>query len=137
MRKRLMIIAFVGLALLLLVEPALAAGSAGRTVLAAQKSAQPQKYVISFTGTIQSIDSANKRFSVAIQMTNYPYIAKRGDTEWVYTTGSTVYYIWSSSKTRTRGYFSSLQVGQRVSINAAATTTMITARRVEVNKPRY
>ena len=136
MRKKLTVLAFVGLALLLLVEPALAAGTAGRTVLAEQRKVQPQTHIISFTGKIVSVDSVSKRISVSIQMTNNPYIAKRGDTEWVYTTTSTIYYLWSG-KLRTRAYFSSLKVGQLVSINAAATTTRITASRVEVNKPRY
>lgn len=136
MRKKLTVVAFVGLALMLLVEPALAAGAAGRSVLAEQRNVQTQKHIISFTGTVASVDSVSKRLSVTIQMTNYPYIAKRGDTEWVYTTTSTIYYVWSGDL-RTRATFSSLKVGQRVSINAVATTTRITATRVEVNKPRY
>ncbi len=136
MRKKLTVVAFVGLALMLLVEPALAAGAAGRSVLAEQRNVQTQKHIISFTGTVASVDSLSKRISVTIQMTNYPYIAKRGDTEWVYTTTSTIYYVWSGDL-RTQATFSSLKVGQRVSINAVATTTRITATRVEVNKPRY
>ena len=136
MRQKLTGIAFVVLALVLLVEPALAFGLGEGRVLAGPEKVQPQKHIISFTGTIASVDSVGKKIAVTIQMTNYPYIARRGDTEWVTTTSSTIFYVWSG-KLRTRATFSSLKAGQRVSVNATATTTQITASRVEVNKPRY
>jgi hypothetical protein len=55
---------------------------------------------------------------------------------WARTNTSTAYYLWSG-KTRQRAGFGDLDVGQRVSLNALATDTAITARRVEVNKLRY
>jgi hypothetical protein len=48
----------------------------------------------------------------------------------------TVYYVWTG-KSRRGAAFGDLGVGQKVSINALVTATAITARRVEVNKPRY
>jgi len=128
MKKTLTITAAVGLALALLV-------ATGECKSLAQGPAQPANHVISFTGTIVAIDSGSERIAVTIQMTNYPYLWKRGDTEWVDTTSRTLYYLWLGDL-RTPTTFAGLKVGQRVSINAIV-NTRITARRVEVNKPRY
>jgi len=129
MKTTLTIAAFVGLALMLL------AGSGGLTSLA-QGPVQPANHVISLTGRIAAIDSRSERIAVTIQMTNNPYMYQRGDTEWIDTTTSTLYYLWEGDL-RTAGTFADLKVGQRVSINASVSTTAITASRVEVDKPRY
>jgi len=129
MKKTLTIAAMVGLALVLL------AGMGGRASLAAAPS-QPPNHIISFTGTVAAVDRAGERIAVTIQMTNVPYVLKRGDTEWVGPPPSTLYYVWLGD-VRTPATFASLKVGQRVSINAVAGKTSITANRVEVDKPRY
>jgi hypothetical protein len=129
MKKMLTITAMVGLVLVLLV------GTGGRTSLA-QEPARPPNHIISFTGTIVAVDRGSERIAVTIQMTNYPYLWQRGDTEWVDTASNTLYYLWLGDL-RTPTTFAGLKVGQRVSINAVVNTTTITATRVEVNKPRY
>jgi hypothetical protein len=137
MSKTLTVLALVGLALVLVTGPTLAAGTGHGTVLAQQKVGPKTKpHVISFTGKITAINRASRSMSVYIQMTNTPFRVKRGTTQPVTVTSSTVYYLWDG-KTRTRWSFDRLAVGDKVSINALATSTSITARRVEVNKPRY
>jgi len=139
MRRFLTVLALVGMAFVLIAGPVLAAGSGRDSVVAQQKTVWPKYHIISFTGTITSIPAANK-FYVQIQITNNPYIAKRGTVELVTTTSSTVYVVWSGTTPTTLSSstgFSTLDVGDSVSINALATTSITTARRVEVNKPRY
>jgi hypothetical protein len=133
-RKKLTILTLVGLALVLVSSPVLAAGSSRDTYLAAKQGPKRKAHVISMTGTIQW--AGNGTISVTVQMTNKPFVVKRGQTVLVKTTSNTVYYFWSG-KNRRRASFGDLVGGQKVSINALVTTTAITARRVEVNKPRY
>ena len=135
MKKTSTIIALVGLALVLFAGNCLAAGTSGRASVAVDP-VQPPNHIISFTGTIQAIDSQDQSILVTIQMTNYPYIAKRGDTLWVETTDDTLYYVWLGDL-RTTATFADLQEGQSVSINADISTTALTASRIEVDKPRY
>jgi len=129
MKKTLTMAALVGLALVLM------AVSGGHASLAKGPTQIPN-HIISLTGTIAAVDSSRQRIAVTIQMTNNPYMYQRGDTEWVNTTSSTLYYVWLGD-VRTVSTFAALKVGQRVSINAVASSTTITASRVEVNKPRY
>lgn len=129
MKKTLTAVALIGLACALLI------GSGGQTALA-QEPVQPPNHIISFTGRIVAVDRGAERIAVTIQMTNNPYIGRRGDTEWVNVTPTTLYYVWLNDL-RTAGTFADLEVGQRVSINAVISTTTITANRVEVDKPRY
>jgi hypothetical protein len=131
-----MVLALVGLAFVLLAGPALAVGAGRDTVLAVKKVPRSQHQVISMTGRIETVDFSKKRIYVTVQMTNKPYLVKRGQTVWVDTTSTTVYYVWQN-KIRRRATFGSLIAGQKVSINARVATPTITARRVEVNKPRY
>jgi hypothetical protein len=139
-RKKRIVLALIGLACLLLAVPVLAAGAGRDAVLAVKKVPRSQHQVISMTGRIEAVDTANKRIYVTVQLTNKPHLVVRGKTVWVGTTSTTVYYVWKD-KIRRRATFGALAVGQKVSINArvakTATTTTITARRVEVNKPRY
>ncbi len=130
MNKTLTTITLVGLALVLL------AGSGARMTLA-QEPVQPPNHIISFTGTIsEDVDEDDEGIYVTIQMTNNPYIFMRGDTEWVETTDTTIYYVWEGD-VRKPATFADLEEGQLVSINAIVSTTAITASRVEVDKPRY
>ena len=138
MRKKLTVLVLVGLALVLLAGPALAAGS-GRTTYV--KKTDPyngrKPHVISLTGKV--LKSADNSIYVYIQMTNRPFISYRGDTEWI-TALSTITYITWEGKTRTIGLPDSgltYLVGKKVSINGRVADGKITARRVEVSKPRY
>lgn len=137
MRKTLTIVAFVTLALVLLTSPVLAVGS-GRSTVLAQTQTWPKYHIISFTGTAASWTTST--LTVNVQLTNKPYLLKRGSQVTVGTTSRTVYYIWDG-KTRTRKYSLSqlgLTVGTKVSINATVYSTgAITANRIEVYKPRY
>jgi hypothetical protein len=133
-RKKLMVLVMVGLAFVLLAGPVLAAGSGRDAHWAVKQGPKRKAHVISMTGTIQW--AGNGTISVTVQMTNKPFVVKRGQTVLVKTTSNTVYYFWSG-KNRRRASFGDLVGGQKVSINALVTTTAITARRVEVNKPRY
>jgi hypothetical protein len=129
MKKALTKKALVGLALVLLAS--FGAGSA-----LAQDPVRPPNHIISFTGTIVDIDAATARIEVTIQMTNNPYIGRRGDTVWVDTTAATLYYVWDGVS-RTATTFDYLQEFQKVSINAVVGETTITASRVEVDKRAY
>jgi hypothetical protein len=134
MVKKLTILALAALALALLAGPVLASSPRQGAIVAQQKVGPKTKpHVISFTGTVMDVGVG--RISVYIQMTNSPFIAKRGTTPWV-STGTAACYQWSG-KTKTRIACSAVAKGDRVSINALATSTSITARLVEVNKPRY
>jgi hypothetical protein len=135
MRKTLTVLTFVTLVLVLLASPVLAVGPSRGAPLAAT---WPKYHIISFTGTAASWTATT--LTVNVQLTNKPYIVKRGTQVTVSTTSRTVYYIWDG-KTRTRTYSLSglgLTTGAKVSINATVYSTgAITANRVEVYKPRY
>lgn len=135
-RKKLTVLTLVGLTFVLLAGSVLAVGPSRDTYLAAKQGPRRQAHVISMTGKITEIERSNKSISVAVQMTNKPFIVKRGQTVRVQTNSTTVFYVWTGKK-RQRVTFSTLVEGQKVSINALVATTAITARRVEVNKPRY
>jgi hypothetical protein len=122
-KKKLTVLAFVGLAFLLLAGPVLAGSSRGARV-------------ISMTGTIKSVDKVKERIYVTIQMTNKPYLVKRGQTVWVEMGSKVVYYYWDGTR-RTPYTFGQLKVDQKVAINAVVAGDTITARRVEVNKRGY
>jgi hypothetical protein len=135
MRKTLTVLTFVTLALVLLASPVLAVGPSRGAPLAAT---WPKYHIISFTGTIVSFSGSS--IAVKIQMTNNPYIGKRGTQVTVGTTSSTLFYIWDGKVHKRVTGISSLYpyVGKTVSINAIVYSTgTITARRVEVYKPRY
>jgi hypothetical protein len=141
-RKKLMVLVMVGLAFVLLAGPVLAAGSGRDAHWAVKQGPKRKAHVISMTGTILSATCS--AISVDVQMTNKPFLVKRGQQVQVDTTSNPVYVIWENPRIRTRdcslviGYLSS---NTKVSINARVTTigttTTITARRVEVKKPRY
>jgi hypothetical protein len=141
-RKKLTVLVLVGLALVLVSGPALAAGS-GRDTYVAKQGPKRKPHVISLTGTMEGL--ATRSVSVRVQMTNYPYLYLRGKTLTLATTPTTVYYVWSDNgKTRSRVTLSELmsfvatKTAVRVSINAREDPDgVFTARRVEVNKPRY
>jgi hypothetical protein len=134
MRKRLMVLALVGLAFVLLAGPVVAAGSGRDTTLAAKQGPRRRAHVISMTGIIKGFEG--KDISVYVQMTNKPFLVKRGQTVLVETSPSTIYYVWNSTG-RHRASFDDLEKDQKVSINALVADAEITARRVEVNRPRY
>jgi hypothetical protein len=138
-RKKLMVLALVGLAFVLLTGPVLAAGSS-RGTGPAQTRTWSEYHIISFTGTIAYFSGTT--IVVDVQMTNKPYIVKRGTRVSVGTTSSTVFYIWDGRVHRWVPDISSLYPykGAQVSINAIVDTTKtpsIAARRVEMYKPRY
>jgi hypothetical protein len=120
-RRKVMVLALVALAFMLLAGPVLAGPSRGARV-------------ISMTGTIT--DKAGTSIEVKVQMTNKPYLVKRGQTVWVKTSSTTVYYYWDGT-TRLSWDFGKLVKGQSVAINALVISEAITARRVEVNKRGY
>lgn len=123
--------------------------SYGAGISFAEEPAQPPNHVISFTGRVEDMNSVDETMYVTIQMTNNPYIYMRGDTVWVYTTGDTIYYTWvwddedwirvEASFAVLKAMFDGLLEGEelRVSINADVIDTLLTANRVEVEKPRY
>lgn len=135
MKTKLTFLVFVTLALVLLVSPVLAAGAGESRTLVQQTRTYPKTHIISFTGKITSFTADG--FYVYVQMTNNPYIARRGTSERVKVDSSTLYYEWISSSKRVVCHLGDLKLGDKVSINAVATTAVTTAKRVEVNKPRY
>jgi hypothetical protein len=60
-RKKLTVLALVGLAFVLLVGPVLAAGSSRETRLDVKLGPRRQAHVISMTGTIKPVDKDEKR----------------------------------------------------------------------------
>ena len=137
MRKKLTVLVLLGLALVLLAGPALAAGSGRGTYVAKKGTKQGVKrtpQVISLTGTISFENGA---MFVAIQMTNVAFRSFRSTTKKVLTTSKTTYIWWNKDRTRdlTKG-FDDLTTGQKVAINGLVKDGVITARRIEVNKPR-
>jgi hypothetical protein len=122
------------MALLLVVSPAFAAGSVRRTVASKKKTTPPRAHVISLTGTITEIKGES--VYVQIKMTNIAFRSYRGDLEWVNTTSSTTYVKWTGKTRDLTIGFSDLAEGQKVSINGLVKDGEITARRIEVNKPR-
>ena len=146
-----MVLVFVGLALVLLAGPALAAGSTRTTYVAKTGTKQGVKrtpQVLSMTGRIYSADdiTSNSVF-VQVQMTNSPYKYLRGSQLTVWMASKTVYYVWSSNRnTRIRLYTlagveeyvkANLSYPVKISINAVKKDGRFEAKRVEVNKPRY
>lgn len=166
MRKTLTILTLAVIALLLAAGPALAAGSA-RDIHVANKATPPQKayvlsstakilaagaardfrvakkttppkeaHIISLTGTVLTVD--NGQITVAVQMTNIAFRSFRGTTATVYTADSKILEWTSATKPRQRIPCDALAMGDKVSINGwVLSSDTISARRIEVNKPRY
>jgi hypothetical protein len=133
-RKKLMVLAMVGLAFVLLAGPVLAAGSGRDAHWAVKQGPKRKAHVISMTGTIAWVSGSV--ISVNVQMTNKPFLVKRGQMVSV-ETAYAVCYVWTG-KTRNRCGSNALSPTARVSINARVSSNgYITARRVEVDKPRY
>ena len=142
-RKKLMVLAMVGLAFVLLAGPVLAVGSGRDAHWAVKQGPKRKAHVISMTGTIAWATCS--AISIDVQMTNKPFLVKRGDNVQVDTISlNPVYVVWEKNNTRTKtrkceDIKDRLYSGQKVRINALINvkTDYITARRVEVNKPRY
>jgi hypothetical protein len=142
-RKKLTVLVFVGLALVLVAGPALAAGS-GRVTYA--KKTDPWKgrkpHVISLTGRYAGDPVGITGILVTVQMTNKPFVRYRGDTVTIKTVdGYTKYYLWENCRA-TRISFSKLKSyltsEHLLSINALVTSqdSVFKARRIEVDKRR-
>ena len=143
-----MVLAMVGLAFVLLAGPVLAVGSGRDAHWAVKQGPKRKAHVISMTGTIAWATCS--AISIDVQMTNKPLLVKRGDNVQVDTVSlNPVYVVWEregESYTRTKTRLcnqefieENLTWNQKVSINALINvkTDYITARRVEVKKPRY
>jgi hypothetical protein len=123
-KKKLTVLAFVGLTLVLLAGSAFAGSSRGARV-------------ISMSGKITSINRSNETFKVYVQMTNKPYLVKRTQTVLV-KAGSAVLYEWIDGTRIYRSNLSFLVVGDRVVINGLVLDDgTIKARRVEEGKRGY
>lgn len=141
MKKILTVFVLLGLALLLLVGPVLAAGAADSKSLA-QAGPERKAHVISLTGTVvpgtEVMTRSGLSFDVKVQMTNAPFMYKRGSVVTITTTSRTIYITWATGKSiRTTSVI--VADNAKLSINALVDTATdkVTARRVELNKPRY
>ena len=139
MRKKLTVLVLVGLALVLLAGPALAAGSSRVTYASNKKTTPPRAHIISLSGTVMSIEQVADPswIMVDVGMTNKAFRSFRGRTVKVYRANSTTYRWLGKGSTKIKIAFSTIAVGEFVCVNGLVKSDyVINAKRIDVDKIR-
>jgi hypothetical protein len=138
-RKKLTVLILVGVALVLLAGPALAAGSDRATYVAKKKVPYEGRkaHVISLSGTVQSNEGGY--ITVLVGMTNKAFRSFRGKLATINPADSTT-YVWTVRGSRpAKTEFSKIAINDFVCVNGlvkSETNYVIDARRIDIYKFR-